>query len=304
MTVRRGYLRGFDISIVDVGDRVRLCRPLLSLDSDPQRVYVADKPAWDEPGALVQIDFSEAKELATVLDEHYSKPVLPGQSVVVAGRRFIVAAKTAGIKLEDAGIELSICPGAVESGCQIALARAEEYVRFKKGVAERATSVFDEDLENAVRTSTSLSDRGRAAVFLLRKCGLRNDSLAMRQLASALQDCLIDAYQRLVIGFAIELGTPKEDLHRRVLQYIAGLHKSYDGLHPKSLKALAAMDEASLDEVYKQALVIFKHIADQENTTKLWAFNQLEENTTKFGAFDLLEDRTRPGRPNKGAIAA
>ena len=63
-SVSEGTLRGFDISIDDVGDRMRLCRPLLSLD-DPRKVFLAGGSAW--PSALVPTDISEAEDLATVL---------------------------------------------------------------------------------------------------------------------------------------------------------------------------------------------------------------------------------------------
>ena len=206
--VLQGVLRGFDIAIANVGDRVRLCRPLLSLDGDPQTVYIAGGSAW--PDALVPTDISEAEELATVLPQQYQRGIRPSQGVAVAGSGFVRAA-------EDAHLDLpSMCPVEIDSGCRIGLATVAEYDDFKDDLAAKAMTVFDEELERAVREWTSLSARGRAAILILRKCGPRDEGLAMRQLASARQD-----YERLLIGFARELGISDENLHRRVLRYAA-----------------------------------------------------------------------------------
>ena len=196
---------------------MRFCRPLVSLGDDPETVYVTEEPNWDEPGTLVRTDIADAKMLATVLPEHAQRDISPQFGVVVAGRGFVEAAQRAGIKDKELS---SLCPDEIDSGYRMGLTTPNDYRQFKTRLVEKARNVFDEELESAVRELTPLSERGRAAIFLLRKSAPRNEELAVRQLASAFQDGPPNAYPRLLTGFALELDMPKVDVQRRVSQYM------------------------------------------------------------------------------------
>ncbi len=211
--MKASVLRGFDISTADIGDRIRFCRPLVSLGDDRQRVYVARKLNWRELGDLMPADVAEAKMLATILPEDLERPISPPQGVVVAGRGFVEAARSVGV-------ELSLCSDEIDSGYRMGLTSLEKYRRFKDRTVEKARNVFDEELKPAVQKGAPLSERGRAAIFLMRKCGPRNNDLAMRQLASVLQDGPLDVYRRLLTGFARDLDTLEIDVQRRVVRYM------------------------------------------------------------------------------------
>ena len=213
-TVLQGVLRGFDISVADIGHSIRFCRPLVSLGDDHDTVYVTEEPNWGEPGALVRTDIADAKMLATVLPEHPPRHVSPPQGVVVAGRGFVEAARSAGI-------DLSWCHDDIESGCRMGLISPDDYRRFRDSIVKQARDVFDEELKHSVLEKASLSERGRAAILLLRESAPCDEELAVRQLASAVLDDAPSVYQRLRTGFALELDMRGIEVQRRVIYYMA-----------------------------------------------------------------------------------
>ena len=65
--------------------------------------------------------------------------------------------------------------------------------------------MFDEALGEAVRLDDRLTERGTAALLLMRRCTSGSkDALAVRQLAGALQDRQFDLYRRLLLRYALE----------------------------------------------------------------------------------------------------
>ena len=215
----RPILLGFDTAVADVGDQLHLCHPLLSFEGDPT-LYVARRLNWrNDQDALAVVDPSEASELGTLLPDTHRQPITSGQGVVAAGTEFVQAADTAEIQLDGFGMDFARLH---DAECWISVTTPAHFERLKTGVADRARAVFDEALGDAARHRRPLSERGDAALLLLRRCGpRRRDDLAIRQLAGARQNDDLDLYRRLLIRFAFELSTQEDDLHEKVERHMA-----------------------------------------------------------------------------------
>ncbi len=213
-------LRGFDTAVADIGDQLHICHPLLSFEGDPNTLYVARRLNWrNHQRALAVADPSEASELATLLPDEHRQSIASGEAAVVAGAGFIQAAADAGIQLD--GSEVSFVR-THESGCWIATATQALFAELRTRLVDEARTEFDKELGNAAWRGQHLSERGNAALLLLRRCGpLRREDLAIRQLAGAKQNCELDLYQRLLVRFRFELGIQRDDLQREVEQRIA-----------------------------------------------------------------------------------
>ena len=95
------------------------------------------------------------------------------------------------------------------------------YTELKTRLVDQARRAFDDELGDAARHKRHLSERGDAALLLLRRCGpLRREDLAIRQLAGARQNHELDLYRRLLIRFEHELETPEDSLHQKVDRHI------------------------------------------------------------------------------------
>ena len=215
----RPVLRGFDTAVADVGDQLHLCHPLLSFEGDPT-LYVARRLNWrNDQDALAVADPSEASELGTLLPDTHRQPITSGQGVVAAGTAFVQAATIAEIQLDGFGMDFTRTH---DAECWISVTTPADFARLKTGVADRAQAVFDEALRDAARHRRRLSERGDAALLLLRRCGpRRRDDLAIRQLAGAQQNDDLDLYRRLLIQFSLQLSTQEDDLHQRVGRHMA-----------------------------------------------------------------------------------
>ena len=211
-------LRGFDTAIADIGDQLHLCHPLLSFKGDPA-LYVARRLNWqNNQGALAVADPSEASELATLLPDEHGRPIASGEAAVAAGAGFVQAAADAGIQLDGSEVSFAITH---ESGCWITTATQALFAELRTRLVDEARTTFDEELGDAARRGQHLSERGNAALLILRRCGpLRREDLAIRQLAGAKQNREFDLYRRLLVRFELELETQKDDLHREVERYI------------------------------------------------------------------------------------
>ena len=215
----RPVLRGFDTAVADVGDQLHLCHPLLSFEGDPT-LYVARRLDWrNDQNALAVVDPSEASELGTLLPDTHRQSITSGQGVVAAGTEFVQVADTAEVQLDGFGMDFTKVH---DVECWISVATPLHFERLKTEVADRARAVFDEALGDAARRRRRLSERGDAALFLLRRCGpRRRDDLAIRQLAGARQNDDLDLYRRLLIQFSLQLSTQEDDLHQRVGRHMA-----------------------------------------------------------------------------------
>ena len=217
-------LRGFHVSVADVGDQMHLCHPLLSFEGD-DALYLANHLGWQhDPDALAIADPEEASTLATLLPPAYTLPIASGEGLVAAGVELVEAAKTSGIALVKSEIHFTQVD---DPECWIGVATPSLYTALRTRLAEDARKAFDEALRDAAHREHRLSERGNAALLLIRKCGaLRRDDFAMRQLAGAWQNRKSDLYRRLLIRFALELEAQEDVLHQRVQRHIAAVRQT------------------------------------------------------------------------------
>ena len=217
-------LRGFPVSVADVGDQMHLFHPLLSFEGDPA-LYLAHRLDWrNDPEALAIADPNEASALGTLLPPACARPIASGEGLVALGAGLVQAAAAAEVELLDSEIAFARVDG---PECWIGVATPALYTALRTRLAEDARAVFDEALEDAVHLGSRLSERGDAALLLMRKCGsLRRDDLAIRQLAGARQNGEFDLYRRLLIRFALELETQEGILDDRVKRHIAAVRQT------------------------------------------------------------------------------
>ena len=217
-------LRGFHISIADVGDQMHLCHPLLSFEGD-RALYLAHHLDWrNDPDALAIADPNEASALGTLLPPVHTRSIASGEGLVAAGVELVQAATTAEVELLDSEIPFARVE---DPECWIGVATPALYTALRTRLAEDARAAFDEALKDAAHRERRLSERGNAALLLIRKCGtLRRDDFAIRQLAGAWQNRESDLYRRLLIRFALELDVQEDILHQRVQRHIAAVRQT------------------------------------------------------------------------------
>ena len=237
-------LRGFDMTVSDVGDQLHFRQPLLSFGTS-SKLYVAGRVDWHgDKLALTKVDDPEDLEMATLLTDGVGRRVTSGKGVVVAGAAFFQAASRAGFQLGGFS-----CLSAEDDECWIRVATAEEFVALKGELIDESREVFDEELGEARRQGSRLTKRGNAAMLILRRCGpLHREDLAIRQLAAARQNRDLDLYRRLLARFELELDEPEDRLHKQADRHIeladaevrAGWHGSAGSPEAQSVRAVEA----------------------------------------------------------------
>ena len=222
---RFAVLRGFDVAVADIGDELHLCHPLLSFEGDPT-LYVARRLNWqNDRKALAVADPSEASDLGTLLPDTHKHAIASGEAVIAVGTGFVQATEDAGVQLD--GSEMAFAR-VRDTECRISVATSASFSELKTRLADEARTAFDEELGNAAHRGRRLSKRGNAALLLLRRCGpRRQDDLAIRQLAGALQNREFDLYRRLLIRFALELGTQEHGLDERAKRHVTAASSRY-----------------------------------------------------------------------------
>ena len=120
---RPATLRGFPVSVADIGDQMHLCHPLLSFEGD-RALYLAHRFDWqDHPEALAVIaDPNEASTLGTLLPSPLRLPIASGEGVIVAGAGFVQAAEVAKVELASAEISFAPLRAASAAACWVGLA--------------------------------------------------------------------------------------------------------------------------------------------------------------------------------------
>lgn len=207
-------LRGFDMPVSDIGAQLHFRLPLLSIGSSPT-LYVAGRVDWQADGDLTIVDDPEDLEMATLLTNGMSRYVASGQGVVVAGAEFFHAASRVGDRLNGFSRLSSDCE------CWIRMATPAEFATLKSELIDESRAVFDQELGKASRQRSPLTERGNAAMLILRRCGpLRREDLAIRQLAAARQNRDFDLYRRLLARFEHELGDSENRLHKQAGRHI------------------------------------------------------------------------------------
>ena len=228
---RLATLQGFSVTITDVGDQMHFCQPFLSFGDDPA-LYFAHHLDWqNDPDALALADRGEASTFGTILPQTCGQAIVPGEGVIAIGAAFIHAAKVTKIdELLSSEIHLTQVdePSMRESSpvcdtrCWIGVAKPALYEDLSTKLVNEARTIFDEALSEAALRRDRISERGDAALFLMRKSGpTRRDDLAIRQLAGARQNGEFDLYRRLLIRFAIELDTREAVLDERARRHVA-----------------------------------------------------------------------------------
>lgn len=209
-------LRGFDMTVSDIGDQLHFRLPLLSFRSSPT-LYVAGRVDWlADRQALTIVDDPEDREMATLLPDGVGQAIASGQGVIVAGAEFFHAASLVGGQLD--GFD-PLSTGDCE--CWIRIATPAEFVALKGNLIDDSKAVFDQELGEARRQRSRLTERGNAAMRVLRRCApLRREDLALRQLAAALQNRDLDLYRRLLTRFEHELGEPEDRLDTQARRHI------------------------------------------------------------------------------------
>ena len=208
-------LRGFDMAVPDVRDQLHFRLPLLSFRGD-SAVYVARRVDWDGRQALAIVEDPEELELATLFADDVDRRIASGEGVVVAGTEFFRAASLVGVQLPGFDRHTE-----TDGECWFRVAPLAEFDAWNVKLINESRVVFDRELGQASRQRRRLAEYGNAALLILRRCWpLRQEDLAMRQLAAARQNGDIDLYRRLLARFEFKLGEPEDRLDRRVERHI------------------------------------------------------------------------------------
>lgn len=217
-------MRGFHVSVADVGNQMHLCHPLLSFEGD-RTLYLADHLDWrNEPAALTVADPDQAAALGTLLPPTHERPISSGEGLVAVGAELVRAAAIVQIEFLESEIGFTRLD---DPECWIGVAEPAVYTTLRGRLVKEARAVFDEALRYAVLRGCRLSEIGDAALFLMRKCGsLRRDDIAIRRLAGARQSRELDLYRRLLTRFSIELDAAERILDERVQRHIAAMRQT------------------------------------------------------------------------------
>ena len=256
-------LRGFDMAVPDVGDQLHFRQPLLSFGGN-STLYVARRVDWHGDGqALAVVDECEAVEMATLFTDGIVRHVTSGEGVAVAGAEFFQAASRVGLQM-DGFNRLS----ALDCECWISVATPADFVALKRDLVDESRTVFDEELGKARRQRSRLTDRGNAAMLILRRCGpLRREDLAIRQLAAARQNRDLDLYRRLLARFELELDEPEDRLHKQVERHI----DLADALEGSPLLSLNMESKVFLYPPHQPSRASWESRRDLEGTLRIGA---------------------------------
>lgn len=199
-------LRGFDMPMPEIGDQLHFRMPLLSFRSSAE-LYVAGRVDWGgDIRALTIVDDPEDLEMATLLTDGVEQHVASGEGVTVAGAEFFHAASSIGFPLY--GFHRV---AVTDSQCWIRVATPSAFVSLKGELVDKSRSVFDRELREAIGHGRRLTERGNAAMLILRRCGpLRSVGLTIRQLSAAMQNRNFHLYRRLIDRLEYELGEPED----------------------------------------------------------------------------------------------
>ena len=164
------------------------------------------------------LDPTDAALLGTLLPKTHGRLIASGEGVIAVGTEFVQAATATKVQFPAPETPLAQIDG---TECWMGVATPAIYTDLRNRLVDEARTAFDEELGNAARRGRRLSERGNAALLLLRRCGPpRREDLAIRQLAGARQNKELDLYRRLLIRFELELKTPEDGLHQKAERHI------------------------------------------------------------------------------------
>lgn len=207
-----GLLVGIDVRVGEVGDRLRLCQPIMAFGDDA-RMFLARRLDWtreDEATGrrLTPVDADDIATFGTVVPTEARVSIEPGVGVVVVGCGFYDAIQELGGDPQD-GVPLRRL-GAYP--CWFGLADVSRFDRYRARMGDFAVLAVDEELAKALASDTAMSDRGRLAVHVLRKCERRREDVAVRDIATALVDGEPDMIRRGLTRYSMELSKSREAL--------------------------------------------------------------------------------------------
>ena len=201
----------------DLRDRLRLCRPLLSLDGVPSTILLARELDWKVGSRILRpIDETEVARFGTLLTND-TLDISPGVGVAVMGREVVQAVVAAGLE----GVGTVGFSTAAKDEYRVAVCGRDDFGRFVEQLVVAAKMVFDEEFGKSARDV--LSGRGLGALFLLRRVPLRQDlDIVIRRLACAHEKSDEPrAYSDLLAYFAHDLDHKREVLAEKVRAYLA-----------------------------------------------------------------------------------
>ena len=211
------FLRGFVGHPSDLRDRLRLCRPLVSLEPQGPSILLTRELDWEIGTRSVKsVDQREVSRFGTLLDNG-PLGVSSGLGVAVMGTELVEAVVVAG--LDDVG-GLVFTPAL---GCdfRIAVCSRQRFERYVAKLVTEAKAVFDDQLRKSGHAT--LSEAGVGALFVLRRAPLRQDpGVVLRRLAGAYaRRDKPKVYADLLAYFAHDLNRRQDALDKDVRAYLA-----------------------------------------------------------------------------------
>ena len=218
-----GFLVGIDVRVGEVRDRLRLCQPILAFRDDV-RMFLARRLDWTREGEatgrrLTPVDADDVASFGTMVSTRARVPIEPGVGVVMVGGEFYDAVQELGGDPQD-GMPLRRLD---DTPCWFGLADASRFDQYRAKMGKTATFAVDQELRKAVGSDTGMSDRGRLAAHVLRKCERRRPDVAIRDLATALVDSDPDMFRRRLTRYSIELGESREALKAQAGEHLSRL---------------------------------------------------------------------------------
>ena len=218
-------LRGFDFPATDGGDQVRFCNPLVSFEEgESAPIYFVRDLHWSlGDGAqsrwFTRLDSDEIETFATLVPKTMLQ-ISPGDGIVLIGEQISAAARSLEMEKEHRWpVEFTEYSG---PRFRIGIANADSYREFVRRLTDEAALIFDGEL--SATKGTKLSERGKTALFVLRKFGFSLPTvLAIRQLAAARVSRQWDRDRRLLIRFSRELQIAEDVLDQRVNRHLRHL---------------------------------------------------------------------------------
>lgn len=209
-------LRGFAGRPTDLRDRVRLCRPLVSLGADRTNILVARELDWQVgTRTLKPVAEEEVARIGTLLDEDPVE-VSSGSDVAVMGSEIVKAVRDAGLD-DGSSLDFRLVDG---GDYRIAISRPEQFEPFVEELVSGAQAVFDDEIAKSGRRHLSVA--GLGALCVLRRVPLGRDiDIVIRRLTGAqVGKDDPEAYTRLLAYFAHDLDQPEDALDRQVQTYM------------------------------------------------------------------------------------
>ena len=225
--MKKGILRGFDFLHTDLKERLRFCNPIVSFaERIDAPIYLARRLEWycdneneRECRWLTPLARSAVGSFGTSITGE-SRSIQSGEGVVVIGANFATAAANVGIDLEHSQTVVFTKCG--ELSCRIGIANVSTFNSFVRELTDKASAVCESEIVQ--ERNKEISDRARAALFVLRNCSTTPVAvLAKYELLVAYVCRNHRMYERLLDRFEIELDRDRARLKENVHEHVEGI---------------------------------------------------------------------------------